>query len=274
MTTPELRRAGLDPAHILAICEHVAASDGWRPVGYVTAVPDGVRVRLRSPRAARAMRTALTRTGYDTDLTRPGRQHHWDLLVTGWYDHALETRLTAMRTVIQQLAADPTATATAVIDRYRQMSARSPARLGILALVQASEELRATVTARCGIPAPRDPAVRPAEIGNALRLRAIWVLEKTIDDLLERHLRIARRALPLFRTLRQDTTDDRAQETAISRAVGFLPRPSGSAARDTAAHVAPLLQGPRSAASPAIRDQAVRCPCGPGARPPSTSPSR
>ena len=262
MTTPDLRRAGLDPAHILAICEHVAASDGWRPVGYVTAVPDGVRVRLRSPRAARAMRTALTRTGYDTALTRPGR--HWDLLVTGWDDHALETRLTAMRTVIQQLAADPTATATAVIDRYRQMSARSPARLGILALVQASEELRATVTARCGIPAPRDPAVRPAEIGNALRLRAIWVLEKIIDDLLERHLRIARRALTLFRTLRQDTTDDRAQETAISRAVGFLPRPSGSAARDTAAHVAPPLQGPRSAASPAIRDQAGRRPCGPG----------
>ena len=118
MTTPDLRRAGLDPAHILAICEHVAASGGHRPVGYVTAVPDGVRVRLRSPRAARAMRTALTRTGYDTVLTRPGRR--WELLVTGWDDHALETRLAAMRTVIQQLSADPTATAAAVIDRYRQ----------------------------------------------------------------------------------------------------------------------------------------------------------
>ena len=31
MTTPDMRRAGLDPAHILATCEHVATSSSHRP---------------------------------------------------------------------------------------------------------------------------------------------------------------------------------------------------------------------------------------------------
>jgi hypothetical protein len=249
MATPDLRRAGPGPAHILAICEHVAASGGHRPVGFVTAAPDGVRVRLRSPRAARAMRAALTRTGYDTSLTCPGRR--WDLLVTGWDGHALEARLAAMRTVIAQLSTDPTATAATVIDRYRHTSARSPgSHLGIAVLIQAGEELRTSVAARCGIHAPRDPAILPAGTGNALRLRAIWVLEQAIDDLIGRHLRIARRALCLFRALRQDITDDRAQDAAICRAVGFAPRPSGSTARGRTVAAAPPLWPPRPARPP------------------------
>ncbi len=100
--------------------------------------------------------------------------------------------------------------------------------LGIAALTQAHEELRAGVATRCGIHAPRDPAALPADTGNALRLRAIWVLEHAIDDLIERHLRIARRALTLFRTLRQNATDGSAQEAAIRQAVGFLPRTGGA----------------------------------------------
>ena len=123
MATPDLRRAGLDPAHILAICEHVAARGGHRPVGYVTAAPDGVRVRLRSPRAARAMRTALTRTGYDTSLTCPGRR--WDLLVTGWDGHALEIGWRRCVPSSPSSAPTPRRPAT-VIDRYRHTSARSP----------------------------------------------------------------------------------------------------------------------------------------------------
>ena len=109
-----------------------------------------------------------------------------------------------------------------VIDRYRCLSARSPgSRLGIAALAQAHEELRAGVATRCGIHAPCDPAALPADTGSALRLRAIWVLEHAIDDLIERHLRIARRALTLLRTLRQNATDGSAQEAAIRQADRF-----------------------------------------------------
>ena len=208
------------------------------------------------------MHAALTRTGYHTSLTCPGR--HWALLVTGWDGHALEARLAAMRTVIAQLSTDPTATAATVIDRYRHTSARSPgSRLGIAVLIQAGEELRASVAARCGIHAPRDPAILPADTGNALRLRAVWVLEQAIDDLIGRHLRIARRALCLFRALRPDTTDDRAQDAAIRRAVGFAPRPSGSTARGRTVAAAPPLWPPRPAAPPAARGQASRSRAGP-----------
>ena len=105
MTTSDLRRAGLDPAHILAICEHVAASGGHRPVGYVTAAPDGVRVRLQSVRAARQMQNALTCAGYDAVLVRTGRPQ--ELLVTGWDERALESRLAAMRAVIRAAARRP-----------------------------------------------------------------------------------------------------------------------------------------------------------------------
>jgi len=196
MTTSDLRRAGLDPAHIQAICEHVAASGGHRPVGYVTAAPDGARVRPQPVRAARQMQSALTCAGCGVVLVRTGRPQ--ELLVTGWDERALESRLAAMRAVTQQLHAGPAATAAVVIDRYRCLSARcSGSRLGIAALTQAREELRVGVATRCGIHAPRDAAALPAGTGNALRLRAIWVLEHAIDDLIERHLRLARRALTL-----------------------------------------------------------------------------
>ena len=147
MTTPDLRRAGLDPAHILAICEHVAASGGCRPVGLRDGGAGRCPGAAAAARAARAMRTALTRAGYDTALACPGR--HWDLLVTGWDGHALESRLAAMRTVIAQLGADPTATAAAVIGRYRDLSARSPgSRLGMAAL----EPGRRGTAGQCGRP--------------------------------------------------------------------------------------------------------------------------
>jgi hypothetical protein len=224
MTDPEMRGAGLDPAHILAICEHIAATSGHRPVGYVTAESGGVRVRPGPLRAAHQMHAALCRTGYHAQLRRPGRR--CELLVTGWDSRALDRRLAAMRAVITQLTADPTATAAAVIGRYRQLSTLAPVpRLGAAALTDTSADLRTTVASRCGSYAPRDPAVLPADTATALQLRATWILDQTIGDLVDRHLRIARRALALYRTQRQHTTDDdRAQKAAICRAVGFVPQ--------------------------------------------------
>ncbi len=185
MTTADARRAGLDPAHILIICEHVAACGGHRPVGYATALPEGIQVQAPSRRAAQDMHAALLGVGYQTRLMHAGRC--WELLVSGWSADGLESRLAAMRAVIEQLSADPTATATAVLDRYRDLSARSPAaRLGVQALVQIHLRLRTTVAARCGINAPRDPTVLPPDVGSALRLRAVWLLEQAVDDLIDR----------------------------------------------------------------------------------------
>ncbi len=251
MTTADARRAGLDPAHILIICEHVAACSGHRPVGYATAVPEGIQVQAPSRRAAQDMHAALLGVGYQTRLMHAGPC--WELLVSGWSADGLESRLAAMRAVIEQLSADPTATATAVLDRYCDLSARSPAaRLGVQALAQIHLRLRTTVAARCGINAPRDPTVLPPDVGSALRLRAVWLLEQAVDDLIDRQLRIARRALPLFRSLRQHTADDRARDAAIRRAVGRSPYLSRPALQGTSGRVPPPLWPPRPAAPSAV----------------------
>jgi hypothetical protein len=217
---------GVDPAHILAICEHVAASGGHRPAGYVTATSDGVRVRVSSVRTARAMREELILVGYDTDLVRPGR--HWRLLVTGWSAERLESRLAAMRATQQRLRSGETATAAAVIDRYRHLSARLPVlAASATAISEVERDIRTTVAARCGVFAPRDPAILPADVGNALRLRTIWALEHAIVELIERHLRVARRALAQFCSLRRLAADDWAKDAAVRRATDVPPPPIG-----------------------------------------------
>ena len=114
--------AGLDPAHILAICTHAT---GGRP-GLAVGARDGMCVCLPSRRAARSARAALARVGYRvTDDSGPrGR----DLVVTGWNPAGLESRLNAMRVVLHQLAENPSPTARAVIERFRSLpgAAQSP----------------------------------------------------------------------------------------------------------------------------------------------------
>jgi hypothetical protein len=115
--------------------------------------------------------------------------------------------------------------------------------------------LRGWVSARSGIHAPRDPAVQPADVGIALRLRAAATLEQTIDDLIERHLRVAGYALGLFSFLRQRMDGNRAQATAI-RWTGITFHISAPSAQDST----PLLldkgrlpqPGPSLAAGPAV----------------------
>ena len=87
-------------------------------------------------------------------------------------------------------------------------------------------------------PRPHDPAVQPADVGNALRLRAAWTLEHAIDDLIERHLRVAADALTLFISLSRQVSSDRARDSAIRRA-GITFGLSGSPGQDSTA----LLQG-------------------------------
>ena len=249
---PDPGGRGLDPAHILAICAHATSGTGSQPVLAVTQ-PDGVRVCLPSRPAGRDARAALARVGYQVATAGNGR----DLRISGWSPEGLESRLDAMRAVLHQLAEHPSVTARAVITQFRKAPAGSPSyRPGPQILEQAQAGLRAWVTRRSGIHAPHHPAAQPADVGNALRLRAAWTLEAAIDDLIERHLAVAGHALALYGSLSQQMSGDRARDTAIRRA-GVTFQLSGSTAQDSSS----LLQG-------------IARPPGPGAPPASRLPGR
>lgn len=177
-TVPDPYPAGLDPAHILAICVHAT---GGRP-GLAVGARDGICVCLPSRRAARSAGVALARVGYQVIANSGPRGR--DAVVTGWSPAGLESRLTAMRAVLHQLADNPPLTARAVIERFRSLpgTSHSP-HAGLAILQQARTGLRSWVSARSGIHAPRPPAVLPPDVGIALRLGTAGVLEQVIDDL-------------------------------------------------------------------------------------------
>jgi hypothetical protein len=252
MTTADLRERGLDPAHILSVTSQAVTSNGQ--AGLAIATPDGVRICFRSRQAAGRASTALTRLGYD--VTRADGPRRRDLLVTGWNAEALESRLEAMRTVLTQLAASSSTTASIVIEQFRNLPPGSPARRDNSLLTRAGAELRGWVADRCGIHAPHDPAIIPADVGNALRLRATRALESAIDDLTGRQLRVAAHALPLYQSLRLHTTEDQAKDTAIRRASVMYHAPT-----TTESTAAP---GPRTARPPGPEPRSPGPPQGDG----------
>ena len=257
---PDCRRCGLDPAHILSVCG-LAASGGHDHPAQAVATTGGVRVQLGSRRAARDALAALARVGYQA-VPMASRRHGRDLLVAEWSTPGLEWRLAAMRNVIYQLGADPATTAAAAIGQYRRAGAVPPARLEAAVLADARAQLRAWVSARSGIHAPHDPAILPADLGNALRLRAAWALETAIGDLIERQLRVAGHAVPLFGSLRQYSSDDQAQETALRRA-GITFYLNGYPERDSSAQAKaarPQCPDPPSGPGLALRSRAGQAP--------------
>jgi hypothetical protein len=225
--------AGIDPAHILAICAQ--ATGGRR--GLAVGTRDGMCVCLPSRRAARSARAALARVGYDVAADSGPRGR--DLAVTGWNPIGLESRLNAMRVVLHQLAENPSPTARAVVEQFRSLPsvAQSP-RSGLGILDEARTALRSWVSARSGIHAPRPPAVLPPDVGVALQLGTASVLEQAIDDLIERHLRVAGHALALFCSLREQMDIGRAEDVAV-RWAGITFHLGGTAAQDST----PLLEG-------------------------------
>ena len=233
MTVTDPHPAGLDPAHILAIC---ARATGGRP-GLAVSTQDGVCVCLPSRHAARNASAALARVGYQ--VTADSGPRGRDLVVTGWSPAGLDSRLTAMRAVLHQLAGNPSVTARAVIERFRGLpDASQTPRAGLAILDQARTGLRSWVSTRSEIHAPRPPAVFPPDVGIALQLGTAGVLEQAIDDLIERHVRVAGYALALFSSLRDQMSSGRAQETAI-RWAGITFHLSGTVAQDST----PLIQG-------------------------------
>ena len=246
MTTPDLRERGLDPAHILSVASQAIRS-GHGYASRAVATPDGLRVYMSSRLAAHDTACALVRVGYE--VARIEGTGHRDLLVAGWSTGALEARLTAMRAMGELLDAEPGRTADALIERVRWLTGRSADYTQSSLLADARTRLRAWVDDCSGIHAPRNPAIVPADTGNALRLGLTQTLETTIDDLAERQLRVAGHALPLFLSLREHTPEEQAKEAAIRRASILFhlnpARPGSSAPVQRSAE--PSGPGPRSA---------------------------
>lgn len=231
MPAPDPRERGLDPAHILSVASQ-AIRGGHGHASRAVTSPGGIRVCLSSRFAAGDAATALTRVGYQ--VARIDGTAHRDLLVTGWNADRLEARLTAMRAVQHRLNENPASTADAVIERFRRLPPRSADHPETSVLADARAQLQSWVAACSGIHAPRNPAIVPADTGNALRLRLAQSLEAAIDNLVERHLRVASHALRMFVSLRPDATDEQAKQAAIRRAsVIFHLNPSP--AQDTPA---------------------------------------
>jgi hypothetical protein len=224
-----LATAGIDPTHVLAICTQAAR--GRRGLGVGTT--DGLIVCMHSRRDARTAGTVLTRVGYAI-APAPGG-HPRDLLVTGWSPAGLDARMQAMRMVLLQLTNDPGATTRMVMNSWRglQYHAQTPATAHDL-LGQADQGLRSWVSAHCGIHATQNPAIQPQDTRIALRLRATWALEESLDAITRRQLRVAAGVLAAQLRRRQGTTVGTVVEfptkittaTAASQLAGHARQPS------------------------------------------------
>ena len=290
MTAPDPGERGLDPAHILSVISR-AVQDQPAPA-LAIAAPDGLRVCLRSRRAASNASVALTRVGYQVALFDGTGLRN--LLVSGWSSGGLESRLSAMRAVLHRLAAEPGATAAAALDPLGRLPAGAlPDQDGQHRLIrQAGKQLRAWISATSGIHAPYDPHAWPADPGCALRLVATRRAEELIDDFALRHLQVTALAVELYPALRQQMTHDAARDTAVrhaemafhlSRELGhdltpFLRSASREPHRATSRSSAPPTTPPRARPGagdrPLLRDSqefpAADRPVSPTSRPPST----
>ena len=239
MTPAEPDPAGLDPTHILTICAEFDGDAGVQAVR----TPEGVRVAMPTRRAAWEATGALGRVGYTAALA--GDSHvRRDVMVTGWNADRLDSRLTALRSVMHRLADNPLVTATAAVRRFAALPARSATLEAAENILGESEvQLRRWLDARAGICTPSPPAVLPADTGTAMRVRAVVSCEQAISDLVDRHLRVAGHAVALFSSLRQQMNDGRAQNTAVRRAGITFHLSGGSIAQDSTPLDAPVRSG-------------------------------
>lgn len=236
--------AGLDPAHIVAVCEYATGGRHALAIG----TGDGICVCLPARQAAHHSLTALTRVGYRA-AEAPGN-HGRDIMVRGWDATGLQSRLTAMRTVLHQLDSDHGIAARAALtDRLSDLPAADRA---VPELVdRARERIRYWVFARSGVHAPRNTAIEPADVAIALRLRATVTLEQAIGELIQRQLRVAGHAAALYGSLVQQMSTVQARDTAI-RWASITFYLGSSPAQDSSALIRAALRdrGPRPPAQP------------------------
>lgn len=277
MATPDPYPAGLDPVHILAICTRATGDAGIQATGSA----DGIRVSLASRRSAWTAATALGRVGYTAAHDSADRRTR-DLVVTGWNADRLDSRLTALRTVMHRLADNPLITATASVRRFAVLPRPPAISAAANVLDETRQELRDWVDARAGICTDAPPARVPANAAIARRIRAATSCEEVIGDLMDRHVRVAEHAVDLFGSLRQQMNPGRAERTAVRRAGIFFHLSPESIAQDSA----PLMNrsaptaaqgeapaGRRSRSGRPRRGMSGEFPARPGATgPPGTDP--
>ncbi len=188
MTTPDLGPAGLDPVHIVGICNWVTGNDASLQT---IATADGIRVSFPSRRAAWTAVNALGRVGY-TAAHASGDRHTRDLVVTGWNANRLDSRLNSLRTVMHGLADNPLVSATAAVRRFAALpkAAASPAAASEI-LEQTRQQLRDWADSRAGICVPFPPGRLPDDTALAMRVRAASKCEQVVRDLIDRHVRVA-----------------------------------------------------------------------------------
>ena len=246
MTTPSPYPLGIDPVHVQIIA--ASASSAGRKDGSVLllARPETIHVYLPNRSATKAVRDALQGVGYEV-TNAAGNIRNRGLVVPGWSAQGLESRLDAMRGVLQKLATSPDAMATLALGQLsRTPAAELPGRPGQQHLIdQLSTGMRSWISATSGIHAPSDPRARPADPGCALRLSATRRAEEAIDDLTARQARVAEFALALYPSLRQTMSHEAARDCVLrwaGTAFHLTPR--------LGQDVSPFLRGSAPAADP------------------------
>ena len=238
MTTPNLYPAGVDPVHVQIIAATASSAERGDGSVLLLARREAIRVFLPDRAATQAARIALQRVGYQV-ASATGSIRNRGLLVSGWSLQGLESRLNAMRGVLERLAAEPYASASAALRQLGTLPASAmPGRYGQQELVgQADAQLRAWISATSGIHATCDPRAMPANPGCALRLAGTRRAEEAIDDLAERQVRIARFTVALYPGLRQSMSHEETRDCVLWWA-GREFRLSPAIAQDTS----PLLR--------------------------------
>lgn len=216
MTTPSPYPLGIDPVHVQIIAASASAAGRKDGSVLLLARPETIRVYLPNRSATKAVRDALQRVGYEV-TSAAGNIRNRGLVVSGWNAQGLESRLDAMRGVLEKLAASPDAMATLALGQLsRTPAAELPGRTGQQHLIgQLSTGMRSWISATSGIHALSDPRARPADPGCALRLSATRRAEEAIDDLAARQARVAEFALALYPSLRQTMSHDAARDCAL-----------------------------------------------------------
>jgi len=285
---------GIDPAHIWLVSNQAAPRHDQTGPALVVRGVQGALVRFPARSAARAAEVGLSRVGYDIARVEGdgrGRQ----LMVHGWSAEGLESRLNAMRAVIERLASEPGGTASQALDHLDSVLrvGRPPLPTAQQCIRQAERDLRDWITATSGIHAPCNPLTKPADTGTALRLSAAWQGEEAIDDFVRRHVQVAELAVALYPDLLRGMSHDRARDSAVRRAsLAFhirrhlakdttLLMPNGPVSPVPGAGGGPGPDGRAERRTPAWRNDgtarifpAAGTPVSPAGRSPSAAPDR
>lgn len=269
MTTPDPYPIGVDPVHVQIIAATASAVQRKDGSVLLLARPDAIRVYLPNRLATQAARDALQRVGYQV-TSATGRIRSRGLLISGWSTPGLESRLDAMRGVLQKLAARPHATAAVALGQLSTVpAAELPGRAGQQHLIgELITGMRSWISATSGIHAPRDPRARPSDPGCALRLGATTRAEEAIDDLVALQQRVAQFSVAHYSSLRPIMSHERARDCVVKWA-GLAFGLSARIGQDTS----PLLHGMASATS-AIPSPADARPTSPQSALPLTGARR